>query len=208
MVIKIETNPLDHKNRPTVTVRSASGEDVRVYRGVDATGIVSTDSGGEYVIVNGEKRYWRGIIPATKCSEVAGADDFGIIILKPDTLSRGLGEEIRRTLKHEGFQVVAETEKCLTPEEVFRLYPYFFEPDWEKHLLEYLGSDPSICLIVRRHDSIGPLLRMRDFVRMEKGRNDHPVINLLHCADSRRDAAKELGIFFGDDTERILRQAK
>lgn len=208
MTINKGSRLLDSENRPFKNRETPTGEIVRVYCGVDASGIVRTDGDGEYIVVNGEKRYWRGIVPTDGGGVGVISEDVGIVVLKPDTISRGHDGEIRSLLKHEGFQVVAESRRCLTPQEIFRLYPYFFEPDWEKHLLEYLGSDPSICLMIRRRDSIGPLLKIRDMIRLEKRRTDHPVINLLHCADTRRDAGKELEIFFGADALNLFRKTK
>lgn len=189
---------IDEKGRLVRGVRLA-GENRRYYVGSNIQGFIEADSGGEYIMVQKEKRYWRGIFVPYP-DELLLLKDFNLCVLKPDCVERGLVQEVRSIIAS-SFKILAEQSLILNQQMIFRLYPYFFEEDWERNLVEYLTSGPSLCLLVSGLDIFRELLLTRNRIRFkymdEKKR--HPVFTLLHCAESKEEAISESLIFFGQE---------
>ena len=121
------------------------------YVGTNIHGFIEADDRGEYIAVQNEKRYWRGIFVPFP-DELLLLNDFNFCILKPDCVERGLVREVKSIIA-DSFKVFAERPVILDRQKAFRLYPYFFEEDWERNLLEYLASGPSLCLLVSGTDT-------------------------------------------------------
>jgi len=169
------------------------------YVGTNIRGFIEADDGGEYIMVQKEKRYWRGIFVSFP-DELLLLKDFNLCILKPDCGERGLVQKIRSVITG-SFKIIAERSVTLDQQKAFRLYPYFFEENWEHNLLEYLTSGPSLCLLVSGADIFRKLLITRNRIRFkyEDKKKRHPVFSLVHCADNKEDAVRESLIFFGQE---------
>lgn len=169
----------------------------RYYVGTNIHGFIEVDGGGEYIMVQNEKRYWRGVFVPSP-DKLLLLQDFNLCILKPDCGERGLVQEIKSIIA-DSFKVLDERSVILDKQKTFRLYPYFFEENWEHCLLEYLTSGPSLCLLVSGPDIFRklPITRNRIRFKYKDEKKRHPVFNLVHCADSKEDAVRESLIFFG-----------
>ena len=196
----------DHLNRP-ITHRpnpDDAGKLKPYYLGPDGEGFIMRDNEGEYILVEGEKRYWRsGKIDLPNPKLFKQLDSFSVGIIKPDAISQGLGDEILLLTQKQGFEVFQKTDVILKPELVRRVWPFFFERKWEKSLYSYLGSSPSRVIIFQKSPQAPPdfddvaskLLRLRNEVRKLYGVSD-PMINIFHASDSFPDAVREALIFF------------
>lgn len=173
-----------------------NGKDHWYYVGSTIQGFIERDSDGEYIMVQKEKRYWKGISKSFS-DELFLLKDFSLCILKPDCDDRGLVKEIRSIIAS-SFEILAEKTMVFDQQVAFCLYPYFFERIWEAHFLNYLTSGPSLCLLVSGSDVFRELLNLRNHVRFkyEDEKKKHPVYNLIHCADSKEDAIRESLVFF------------
>lgn len=175
------------------------GKTCRYYVGSTIQGFIQTDSKGEYIMVQDEKRYWKGISIMFP-DELLLLKDFSLCILKPDCSERGLVKEIRSIITS-SFEMLKEKTVSIDQQMAFRLYPYFFENTWEAHLLNYLTSGSSLCLLLSGPDIFRELMNVRNYIQFKykDERKRHPVYNLIHCADNKESAIRESLVFFNQD---------
>jgi len=187
----------DEENRRVVLVEQ-SGQPAKYYRGPDTEGVIDADAVGEYILVDGQKRYWRGVIDREPIDQESAEFNLGFVILKPDALARNLDEVIIKALETAGVRIVATRRVKLTERDVRRLYPYFCTPEWETALLKYMLSGECICLIVEMSGLTDDLLSLRARIRADFTMEGEQasVVNLIHVSDSVSDALREARIFF------------
>ncbi|MFA6594411.1 MAG: nucleoside-diphosphate kinase [Candidatus Buchananbacteria bacterium] len=192
---------IDESGRPIINLDDELGR--RIYKGKDADGAeIEKDEEGEFVIVDGEKRYWRGIIdPAVAAIDFDDFIDACLVILKPDALQRRLDEEIIGWFMAANLSVKQQKKITFTAPLIYRFYPYFFSFDWEKDLIDYLTSGPSLAFLLAGEDAIEKSMEVKRCVRQTfchevdiKPR----LINLLHCSDSVADTVRESSLIFPD----------
>jgi len=196
MAMEINGNySIDEKGRLVRKV-VLNGKNRRYYVGNNIQGFIEVDAGGEYVVVQNEKRYWRGIsVPFP--DKLLLLKDFNLCIFKPDSVERGLVKDIRSIITN-SFEILVERLLTLDQQMIFRLYPYFFEKSWEDNLLKYMTSGMSHCLLVSGADIFRELPRIRNYIRFkyESKESQHPIVNLVHCADNKENAIRESLVFF------------
>lgn len=187
---------LDSKNRPICLVR-VDGQKLRLYVGPDAHGFIFEDENGEYIKVGNEKRWWRGVLdPLPDDSRLSRLKKFGFCSIKPDAYERNLDGFIRTELESIG-RIVGEKRVLLEESNLFRLYPYFFEPEWETVLIEYFCSSPTLFIVLAGESVTDKLLELRRKIRSSyRIPKEHPIRNLFHCSDSQVEAIREAIIFF------------
>jgi nucleoside diphosphate kinase len=148
-----------------------------------------------------------------------GADEFALLVLKPDAVHQGLASAIGNFLHARGFHVVTSELREITPEVRYRLY----EPDsrpWATHwalggILYTMG--PAVVMLLHadrvpaghasasHHLSRGlkghydPLRAARGTIRGEFNAIN-PALNLVHAADDSFDLVRELGILLDAPT--------
>lgn len=188
----------DEKNRPVYLVEDA-GKTYKYYLGQDVQGIILEDELGEYILVNYQKRYWRGVID-TLPSELERLDlpYLGFIVLKPDCILRDLESKVISRLSAAGIKVLASDEGRMTSEDVHRLYPFFHTRQWEAELVAYMTSERSRYLLVSTKNAIGDLVTIRNKIREEFKNADKPsrLVNVIHASDTPRQALHEASLFF------------
>lgn len=188
---------LDSKKRK-IFVFSRGNSPRRFYYGSDAKGFLEEDDLGEFIIVGEEKRYWRGIINFLPNYEmVKRLNDFHFFILKPDVVERGLKSTILKILEENDFNILHSRTIIFDRSLVFRMYPYFFTTDWEKNLVEYFSSGFSECMLIQGRGVSDDLFGLRNAIRKKfRDSTRHPVVNLVHCSDSKADALREAFLIF------------
>ncbi|MCK1795845.1 nucleoside-diphosphate kinase [Streptomyces sp. XM4193] len=128
-----------------------------------------------------------------------------LVLLKPDTVRRGLiGEIIGRLESKAGWQITALELRTLDRPTLEQHYAEhegrpFYEP-----LVEFMASGPSVALIVegeRVIEGVRALAGPTDPIQAAPGsiRGDFGSIvreNLIHASDSEESAEREIKIFF------------
>lgn len=188
----------DLKNRPICLVR-INGQQLRFYVGPDAHGFIFESEDGDYIKVGNEYRWWRGILdPIPNDSRLNRLNEFGFCSIKPDAFERGLDSLIKEEIKSMGMEIVDEKSVLIKKSELFHLYPYFFESEWESVLIKYFCSAPTLFMVIRSQAATNQLLDLRRMIRSNfRKPEEHPIRNLFHCSDSKMEAVREAIIFFG-----------
>lgn len=117
------------------------------------------------------------------------------VIIKPGFLKKS--DEIMKTIKDEGFELVKTRTKLLTLKEAQTLYKIHKEEEWYKPLCDYMASDLSLGLLFRSKDK-DPLKKMgeiKDKIREMFGESD--MRNVMHSSDSYEHMLDEQCIYFG-----------
>ena len=133
-----------------------------------------------------------------------------LLIIKPDAVQRGLGEEILGRVVAAGFTVTRREQRRLSRAEVEELYrEHRGKPFFERNAAFIASGELILCLIEGNGDIVG---RVRAFIgdknpaRARKGtvRGDygidpaHVERNLVHGSSSAEDAERETALFFGE----------
>jgi len=198
--MKKEIVEIDENGRPVIR-RFVGGVEKIYYVGPDANGYIEKDDRGEYIIVNGEKRYWQGILRRQEVDvRLTQSNDLGFAILKPDVFRLGLYGYMVSLITEQDLHILLEKNVRFDKELVLSMYPYFYEAEWERNLLEYFTSGTSACLLLKGHKAVEKISRIRARTRSEfSKRNCHPTKNLFHAPDSQNDAARELLLIFSEE---------
>lgn len=145
-----------------------------------------------------------------------GADEFALLVLKPDAVRQGLAPGIRSFLHARGFRVVTAELREITPAVRYALYRPDSRP-WATHwalggVLYALGPVLVMLLHADRvpdgHGSASqylsrdlkghydPLRAVAGTIRGEFNAVN-PALNLVHAADDSADLVRELGVLGG-----------
>lgn len=190
---------IDDEGRPVRLTRASDGSIVETYYiGRDCEGVIEHEGNQEYIIVNGEKRYWGGIIdPLPSDPRIKSLNDFTLFVVKPDGIKMGLGESIGHLIAKWGGTIVAERDFVHDDITIRKIYPYFFTKEWERHLFDYLKSGISQCFLVRGKHPHRKMFALRDAIRDFFGYGSEPrVENLVHCAPRQNDAIRQTLLLF------------
>lgn len=134
-----------------------------------------------------------------------------LILLKPDTVQRGLIGPILTRFEQKGLKLVAMKLRQFNADLLERHYSDHAERPFFRGLVEYMSSGPVVALALEGVDAIKVC---RSLIGATNGREAAPgtirgdyamsfSTNLVHGSDSPEAAAKELGIFFPEAEETI-----
>lgn len=130
-----------------------------------------------------------------------------LVLLKPDTVRRGLiGEVLRRIESKADWAVKALELRTLERSELEQHYAEHAGKPFYDGLVEFMASGPSVVMVVegeRVIEGVRALAGPTDPISAPPGsiRGDFGTVvreNLIHASDSEESAARELKIFFPD----------
>ncbi len=130
-----------------------------------------------------------------------------LVLLKPDAVQRGLIGEILTRYEKRGLRIAAMKLATVTEAQAREHYAEHVEKGFFPGLLSFITSGPSVQLILEGPEAIQVIRdtngatnpvkaapgTIRADVGIDMGRN------LVHASDGPDAAAREIGIFFGDD---------
>jgi nucleoside-diphosphate kinase len=134
------------------------------------------------------------------------AEQSTLLILKPDTVRRGLIGEVLSRVEANGLRVEALRMMEIDRELAERHYAEHSEKPFFGELVEFITSGPVVVAKVRGEDAIAVLRKLMgatDPANADEGtiRGDFGKAitqNLVHGSDSEESAARELALFFTD----------
>jgi nucleoside-diphosphate kinase len=129
-----------------------------------------------------------------------------LVLLKPDCLQRGLLGRVLARFEDKGFQFVAMKLMQVTPELARRHYAEHVGKKWYPELEAFITSGPLVAAIVEGPEAIRVV---REMVGETSGLEAAPgtirgdygssrQMNLVHAADGRDAARREIEIFFDE----------
>ncbi len=190
---------IDDKGRLVRLTKAIDGTVVETYYiGRDCEGLIRHEGDLEYIEVDGQKRYWGGIIdPLPSDRRIRSLNDFTVFIIKPDGMKMEMGRMIHSLIEKYRGTIVAERDFIYIDATIRKMYPHFFAKEWEQDLFDYLKSGTSRCFLVRGKHPHRDMFNLRNAIRHLFGYNDGArVKSLVHCAQRQSDAVRQALLFF------------
>ena len=129
-----------------------------------------------------------------------------LVVLKPDTVRRGLVGDILSRLERKGLRTVAMEQRTIDVDMADRHYAEHVGKDFYPKLRDFVTSGPLVALVVEGESAI-------DVVRILNGATDGRAAapgtvrgdlslsnreNLVHGSDSAESAEREIALWFPD----------
>jgi nucleoside-diphosphate kinase len=131
--------------------------------------------------------------------------DRTLVLLKPDTVERGLVGEVLRRLEFKGLKIVALDMRSLDGDTLARHYEEHVGKGFYADLVSFLSRGPVVALVVEGPEDTWEVVRnVMGATNPRKAapgtiRGDLGILfteNLVHGSDSLESAQREIGIFF------------
>lgn len=190
---------VDEKGRLVRLTRTSGGKVTETYYiGRDCEGVIRYEDDKEYILVDGEKRYWGGVIdPLPNDGRIPLLNEFTVFIIKPDGVKMNLMKAVKHLIGNAKGKVVAERDFLYDDLMIRKMYPHFFAKAWEQELFDYLKSGSCRCFLVTGGHPHRKLVSLRNAIRHLFGCNRGPrVKSLVHCAQRQSDAVRQALLFF------------
>ena len=134
-----------------------------------------------------------------------------LVLLKPDTVQRGLMGRILGRFEDKGLQVVGMKLRQFPKALLEKHYSDHAGKPFYNGLVSYMGSGPVVALALEGVDAIEVTRGLMGKTNARQAapgtiRGDFGMSfsnNLVHGSDSAESAAKELGLFFADQGDLI-----
>jgi nucleoside-diphosphate kinase len=127
-----------------------------------------------------------------------------LVLIKPDTVRRGLVGEVLGRFERKGLSVVAMDQRTIDGETADQHYAEHLQRDFYPPLRAFITSGPLVAVVLEGDQSIAVV---RGLTGATDGRAAAPGTirgdlslsnreNLVHASDSADSAAREIAIFF------------
>ncbi|MCB1217969.1 MAG: nucleoside-diphosphate kinase [bacterium] len=128
------------------------------------------------------------------------------VMLKPDTVQRGLTGEILARFERKGLRVAAMKLISVSQEQASRHYAVHEGKPFYEGLVQYIRSSPVVAMVLEGPDVITQVRSIVGATRPNEAapgtiRGDFGLDisnNLVHASDSNENAAFEIGVYFSD----------
>jgi nucleoside-diphosphate kinase len=129
-----------------------------------------------------------------------------LVLLKPDTVRRGLVGTILSRFEAKGLSIVALEQRTIDRELADRHYAEHVDKDFYPPLRDFVTSGPLVAAILEGDEAVEVVRALNGATDGRKAapgtiRGDLSLSNrenLVHGSDSPESAAREIGIWFPD----------
>ena len=129
-----------------------------------------------------------------------------LVLLKPDTVRRGLVGEILGRYEAKGLSIVAMDMRTIGGDHADRHYAEHVERDFYPPLREFVTSGPTVAMVLEGDEAIEVVRALNGATDGRKAapgsiRGDLSLSNrenLVHCSDSAESAKREIALWFPD----------
>src|ERR1700754_3180533 len=127
-----------------------------------------------------------------------------LVLLKPDTVRRGLVGAVLGRFEAKGLTIVAMDQRQITAEQADRHYAEHVEKDFYPPLRDFVTSGPLVALVLEGDEAVEGVRAINGATDGRKAapgtiRGDLSLSNrenLVHGSDSPESAEREIGIWF------------
>jgi len=138
-----------------------------------------------------------------------------LLIVKPDGVVRGLIGEIISRVERKGLKIVALKMTKLSKEKAEELYSVHKGKSFFQELIEHITSAPIVAMILEGENAIRIIRNMIGATDPSKAnhgtiRGDYALTitkNVVHAADSKENAEREIKVIFGAEKPIEYRRA-
>ena len=130
-----------------------------------------------------------------------------LLLIKPDSVHRGLIGRIISRFEDKGFNILAMKLLWMSKEQAEELYKPHKGKSFYKPTVEYMTSSPIVAMVVEGYDAINQVRKINGATRPNEAepgtiRGDFGQRvdrNCVHGSDSPENAKREIPIFFKED---------
>lgn len=130
-----------------------------------------------------------------------------VVLLKPDTLQRGLVGEIIHRLERKGLKIVGLKMMAVSDAILEEHYAHHKDKPFFEGLKKFMASSPIVCMLVEGLDAISVARKMAGATNAREAelgsiRGDFAMstsANIIHVSDSAKTAREEEVRFFKSD---------
>ena len=131
--------------------------------------------------------------------------DRTLVLLKPDTVERGLIGEVVGRLERKNLEIVALELRTLDQDTLARHYEEHVGKGFYADLVAFMSRGPVVAMVVEGDENTWEVVRLMMGATNPKSaapgtiRGDLGILfteNLVHGSDSQASADREIGIFF------------
>jgi len=130
-----------------------------------------------------------------------------VVLLKPDTLQRGLVGEIIHRFERKGLKIVGLKMMAVSEATLEEHYAHHKDKPFFEGLKKFMASSPIVCILVEGIDAISVVRRMAGSTNARDAelgsiRGDFAMstsANIIHVSDSEKSAKEEQVRFFKGD---------
>ncbi len=131
-----------------------------------------------------------------------------LVLLKPDTVRRGLVGQVLARLEAKGLRIVALEQRSINGEIADQHYAEHVERDFYPPLRDFITSGPLVAVVVEGDSAVDVVRALNGATDGRKAapgtiRGDWSLSNrenLVHGSDSPASAKREIAIWFPDLT--------
>lgn len=128
-----------------------------------------------------------------------------LAIIKPDATSKNLIGKILAHLEDAGFEVKEMRMERLQAARARRFYEVHAERPFYESLVAFMTSGPCVPIVLEREDAVAELRHVIGATDPDEAAEgtvrslyaESIERNAIHASDSRPNAAREIGFFFG-----------
>ncbi|MGA9343634.1 MAG: nucleoside-diphosphate kinase [Nocardioidaceae bacterium] len=127
-----------------------------------------------------------------------------LVLLKPDTVRRGLVGQVLSRFEAKGLTIVAMDLRSITGEQADQHYAEHVDKDFYQPLRAFVTSGPMVALVVEGDEAVEVVRALNGATDGRKAapgtiRGDWSLSNrenLVHGSDSPESAAREIALWF------------
>ena len=130
-----------------------------------------------------------------------------LVLLKPDTVQRGLIGELITRMEEKGLKISAMKLMQVSEDLAKRHYEEHLEKDFFSDLFNFITSSPIVAMVVEGDQAVSVIRKMMGATNPFEAdpgtiRGDYGLDltkNLVHGSDSAESAKREIDLFFDED---------
>lgn len=127
-----------------------------------------------------------------------------LVLIKPDGVQRKLVGEIIKRFENKGLKIIGLKMVNISIPSAKRLYQMHRDKPFFKYLIKFTASGPNIALVLEGREAINMVRKIAGETTPEESRPGsirgdyaiHERFNLVHSADSKENAKKEIALLF------------
>jgi nucleoside-diphosphate kinase len=130
-----------------------------------------------------------------------------LVLLKPDTVQRGLIGELMGRFEDKGLKIAAMKTMKVSEDLAKEHYEEHLDKDFFSDLFDFITSSPIVAMVVEGEQAIGVVRKMMGATNPFEAdpgtiRGDYGLDltkNLVHGSDSPESARREIDLFFEEE---------
>ncbi|MCG2675863.1 nucleoside-diphosphate kinase [bacterium] len=127
-----------------------------------------------------------------------------LVLIKPDGVQRKLAGEIIKRFENKGLKIVGLKMVNISIPLAGELYEMHRDKPFFKYLVKFTTSGPNIALVLEGREAVRMVRKIIGATTPEESRPGsirgdyaiHERFNLVHSADSKKNAEREIALFF------------